>query len=42
MDQEAGMDTYPLLYIKSVIKEDTGHFTQHSVMTCMGKESVKE
>lgn len=37
MNQEAGMDTYTQLYIKSMIKEGTGHrhCTQHSVMTCM-------
>ena len=41
-----GIDIYTLIYIKQITNKNllysTGHFTQHSVMTSMGKESKKE
>ena len=43
---ETGIDIYTLTYIKQITNKDllysTGHFTQHSVTTYMGKESKKE
>ena len=46
INQEAGINMYTLLYIKSVSNKDllygTGKSTQYFVITCMGKESEKE
>ena len=46
INQEFGISTYILLYIKWITNKDllysTGKSTQYSVMTYMGKESKKE
>ena len=43
---ETGIDIHTLLYIKGITNKDllysTGNSTQYSVMTYMGKESIKE
>ena len=46
MNQEFGINTYTLLYLKQIINKDllhnTGNSTQYSVRTYKGKESEKE
>ena len=46
INQEVGINTYTLLYIKQIINKivlySTGDSTQYSVMSYMGKESTKE
>ena len=46
INQEVGIDTYTLLYVKQVINKDllysTGKYTQYFVITYKGKESEKE
>ena len=46
INQELGMNTHTLLYIKQIINKDllysTGNSTQYFVMICMRKESKKE
>ena len=46
INQEVGIDTYTLLYIRQITNKhllySTGNSTQYSVMAYMGKESKKE
>ena len=46
INREIGTDKYTLSYIKQITNKDqlhiTGSSTQHSVMSCMGKESPKK
>ena len=46
VNQETGINTYTLPYIKQIANKDlvysTGNSTQYSVITYMGKESEKE
>ena len=41
-----GIDIHTLLYIKWITNKNllygTGNFTQYSVMTCRGKQSIKQ
>ena len=46
INRESGTDKYTPSYIKQITNKDqlriTGSSTQHSVMTCMGKESPQK
>ena len=42
INQEFGINTYTLLYIKQIINKDIRNSTQYSVITYMGKESETE
>ena len=46
INQESGINTYTILYIKQITNKDLlqsiGNYTQYSVITYMGKEYEKE